>query len=597
MPKSQLPPAGTPLAGRAPRLLAAAALLPLLATCATAQPTPRATAGTCADGRVGSHACSGVDLLAHLDLAALDAGSGNSLWGYVDAEAGKEYALMGLDNGVAFVDVSDPAAPVFVGKLPPHTENSTWRDVRVYDHYAFVVSEAPGSGMQVFDLHRLRGVAPGQMPVAFTEDAHYDNGEVSNVHTMAVTPETGRAYLVGTNTCNAGLHAVDVRNPLAPTFAGCFDDDGYTHEMQCWIYDGPDDEHDGREICAAWNEDTVTMVDMTDADAPRMLSRGTYPGTGYTHQGWFTDDMAYMLVNDEFDESQGLTPSARTIIMDMRDLDAPEYLGAFQSPVGSIDHNLYVRDGKVYQANYTAGLRILDLAGIADARLTEVAYFDTYPQNDDATFAGLWNVHPYLPSGTLIASDINGGLFILREGERTLLGLSALTATPGEGMVALDFTPAEAGNAPFTVERRFGERAFEPVGEVAAAGPFVFSDAGLAPGPYWYRLRQTVGGRPMTSSTVAVDVEGPPAYRVSAAAPNPFDDETELTLTVTANQHVRAVLVDAAGTELRLLHDGLVEADDSAEIEVEGDGLAPGVYYVRFEGEQFEGQRKLVRTR
>ncbi|HLA64518.1 MAG TPA: choice-of-anchor B family protein, partial [Rhodothermales bacterium] len=314
----------------------------LMAPSAFAQHTPQATAGRCADGLVSGHACSGVDLLAHVTLETMGAQAGSSLWIWVDPETDHEYALMALDNGVAFVDVTDPANPVFVGKLPQHTEPSVWRDVRVYQNYAFVVSEAEGHGMQVFDLTRLRNVR--NMPETFTEDAHY--GEVSNVHTMAITPETGLAVLVGTNTCSAGLHFVDVRDPLHPQNAGCFSEDGYTHETQCWVYNGPDQDYQGREICLAFNEDTVTIVDATDRANPRMLARGTYPSPAYTHQGWFTDDMRYVLINDELDETQGLTPTARTIIMDLADLDAPEYVGAYNSAVPSIDHNLYIHDGK-----------------------------------------------------------------------------------------------------------------------------------------------------------------------------------------------------------------------------------------------------------
>jgi choice-of-anchor B domain-containing protein len=503
---------------------------------------------------------------------------------------------MGLDNGVAFVDVTNPSEPVFVGKLPQHTTVSVWRDVRVYRDHAFVVSEAEGHGMQVFDLSRLRGVNPAQMPVTFTEDAHY--GEVSNVHTMAITEESGLAVLVGTNTCNAGLHFVDIRDPLNPTFAGCFDEDGYTHETQCWIYAGPDTEHRGREICLAFNEDTVTIVDATDRENPVMLARGTYPTPGYTHQGWFTDDMRYILINDELDETQGFAPSARTIIMDLADLDSPEYVGAYLSPVPSIDHNLYIHDGKAYEANYTAGLRILDVSGIAQGRLSEVAFFDSFPQNDATTFAGAWNVNPFLPSGIVLVSDINGGLFILREGARTLFSLSSFTVEAGEGTATITFEPADAAGGPITVERRFADRAFETVGTVAAGGPYTFRDENLSPGQYVYRLRRAgPDGRHLTSTTASSQVEGRPVFGVDAASENPFRNRTRLELSVTEAQPVRITLLDEEGRELRVLHDGRVEPSRSLEVDVDGRDLEPGMYLVRFAGAAFDTQRKLVRAR
>jgi choice-of-anchor B domain-containing protein len=562
---------------------------------ALAQPgqTPRSAPGRCADGQVGAHACSGVDLLAHLSLADLDAGSGNSLWIWVDPETRKEYALIGLDNGVAFVDVTEPARPVYVGKLPHHSTPSGWRDVRVYRDHAFVVSEAQDHGMQVFDLTRLRGVT--SPPQTFTEDAHY--AEVSNTHTISITEATGFAQLVGTNTCNAGLHLVDIRDPLRPRFAGCFDEDGYTHESQCWVYDGPDREHQGREICLAFNEDTVTIVDVTDPAATRMLARGTYPSPGYTHQGWFTEDMRYVLINDELDETQGISPSARTIIMDLADLDAPEYVGAYVSSTPSIDHNLYIHDGKAYQANYTAGLRILDVSGVAEGRLAEVAFFDTFPQGDLITFAGAWNVNPFLPSGTVLISDINGGLFVLREGERTLFSLSSFAVTPEEGAAVVAFEPAGTPGDAVTVERQFAGRGFEAAGTVPAAGPYTFRDEGLAPGSYTYRLRTGDGGRAFTSVVTTVEVEGPPVFSIGAATANPFEGDTRLSLTVTEAQPVRVALAREDGTEIRVLHDGPVAPGRPLAVAVDGGDLEPGVYLVRFAGSTFEAERKLVRAR
>src|SRR5690606_24209647 len=136
------------------RALGAAALALGLAAAPSAQPLP------CTDGQAGAYACEGMDLLAHLSLEDFASGSGNDVWGWTDPETGREYALMGLNDGTGFVDVTEPAAPRYLGKLPTATEPSTWRDIKVYADHAFVVSEAPGHGMQVFDLTQLRGLEP-----------------------------------------------------------------------------------------------------------------------------------------------------------------------------------------------------------------------------------------------------------------------------------------------------------------------------------------------------------------------------------------------------------------------------------------------------
>jgi choice-of-anchor B domain-containing protein len=574
---------------RLPILLFAAALA---GAPALAQPTPQAAPGECAEGAVSGHPCSGVDLLAHITLETFDAASGNDIWGWTDPETGREYALAGLDNGTAFVDVTDPAAPVYLGKLPTHTDPSTWRDMKVYADHAFIVSEAPGHGMQVFDLTRLRNVQGA--PTTFTADAHY--GGVSNTHNIAINEEAGFAYLVGTNECAGGLHIVNIQDPMNPTFAGCYDEDGYTHDTQCVTYRGPDTDYTGRLICASSNEDTVTITDVTDPASPVTVARATYPSPAYTHQGWFTEDQRYFLADDELDESQGITDRTRTLLFDFNDLDAPELLGTYLAPVPSIDHNLYVKGDRAYAANYTSGLRVLDVSRIGEGRVTEVAFFDSFPANDETGFSGAWSVYPYFRSGTIVVQDIQGGLFIVKEGEQTLLGLSTFTVTPGEGTALLAFEPAADGG-PFTVERRFEGRDFEVVGTVAAGGPYTFSDTGLPPGTYTYRLRRTADGRELTSVASTAEVDGPPVFRVSAATANPFEGETSLSLTVTEAQPVEVTLVDEAGNALRVLHDGAVAAERPLTVSVSGASLAPGTYYVRFAGETFDAARKLVRTR
>ncbi|HLA64110.1 MAG TPA: T9SS type A sorting domain-containing protein, partial [Rhodothermales bacterium] len=203
----------------------------------------------------------------------------------------------------------------------------------------------------------------------------------------------------------------------------------------------------------------------------------------------------------------------------------------------------------------------------------------------------------YLPSGTVLISDINGGLFVVREGEQTLFGTSSFSVTPEEGAAMIQFEPAMNGG-PITVERRFEGRGFEAAGTAAATGPYTFHDQGLAPGNYSYRLRRTgANGRTYTSIAMNAMIEGPPVYTVSAATANPFDGNTRLSLSVTETQPVHVTLTDEAGTELRVLHDGTVQSGRQLNVEVNGSSLAPGVYFVHFSGTEFEGTRKLVRSR
>ena len=363
----------------------------------------------CVDDFAGAFACSNVELLAWVTRSSLGQGQGNDIWGWTDPLTGTEYAILGLESGVAFVDLSDPMDPVHLGTLPTQTSPSIWNDMKVYGDFAFIVSEATGHGMQVFDLKVLASVtAP---PETFAPVVVYSG--FGNAHNIAVNEETGFAFATGTNTCAGGLHIVDIADPLNPTFAGCFAADGYTHDTQCVVYAGPDAEHRGRQICFSANEDTLTIVDVTDPASPAQLSRIGYAGRGYTHQGWLTEDQAYFFVDDELDEFFFGHPS-RTYVWDVSDLDAPFVTGAHTGTTPAIDHNQYVVGDHVFQANYRSGLRILRIGDLANAELAEVAFFDTYPQNDQPSFSGAWSVYPVFESGGVVVSDFNRGLFVLR---------------------------------------------------------------------------------------------------------------------------------------------------------------------------------------
>ncbi len=365
----------------------------------------------CIDGMADIFPCNRVDLLGFLTLAEIGGGNGNDVWGWTDPVTGHEFALIGRSNGLSFVDVSTPTVPVYVGNLPSHTGNSSvWRDVKVYADHAFIVADNnSGHGMQVFDLNQLREVV--SPPVTFSNTAHYSG--FSTAHNIVINEDTGFAYAVGSNTCSGGLHMIDVTTPASPTGVGCFSSDGYTHDAQCVIYNGPDTEHHGKEICFNSNEDTVTIVDVTDKSNPVQLSRTPYIDSGYTHQGWLTEDQRYFVHDDELDELD-FGHNTRTYTWNVADLDAPVLAGHWDAAGQSIDHNQYIKGDFTYQANYRRGLRILEIVDPDTGGMSEHSFFDTYPAGDGNSFSGAWSVYPFFDSGIVIVSDISRGLFILR---------------------------------------------------------------------------------------------------------------------------------------------------------------------------------------
>ena len=283
----------------------------------------------CIGGMAGPYPCDNIDLLSFMPLASIGGGSGNDIWGWTGC-GNRHFALMGRTTGTSFVEITDPVNPVYLGSLPPQTGSSIWRDIKTYNDYAFIVSEAGGHGMQIFDLTQLCNVP--SPPVTFSNTAHY-NG-FGNAHNIVINEDSGYAYGVGTSTCSGGLHMIDIQNPLSPVNAGCFSSDGYTHDAQCIIYHGSDTEHDGKEICFNSNTDTLTIVDVTNHGSPVQLSRTGYAGSGYTHQGWVTDDHAYFLLGDEADET-GNGHNTRSYIWDLADLDNPDTHGQLHGQYGS----------------------------------------------------------------------------------------------------------------------------------------------------------------------------------------------------------------------------------------------------------------------
>ncbi|HVJ61415.1 MAG TPA: choice-of-anchor B family protein, partial [Tahibacter sp.] len=237
----------------------------------------------CVNGLADGYPCSNIDLLAFVPVSEFSATSTNSLWGWTDAQSGTEYALVGANNGTAFYDLSQPTHPRYLGRLPTHTGNSLWRDVRVYQNTAYIVSDNNGAhGLQVFDLTRLRGVTT---PQTFTEDAH--RNDFGRGHTIAINEDTGYAYVAGSNTCAAptapgGLRMYKLTGTGAPSFVGCVTTGGYTHETQCFTYHGPDTAHAGKEVCLNANgpTDRFAIVDVSDKSAPVTLSSTAYAGAG-----------------------------------------------------------------------------------------------------------------------------------------------------------------------------------------------------------------------------------------------------------------------------------------------------------------------------
>ncbi|MES2305304.1 MAG: choice-of-anchor B family protein [Gemmatimonadota bacterium] len=382
----------------------------------------------CENGMAKDWECGNTGILSYLPTSAIGGKRGTILsgnWGWTDPETGKDYAIIGRNDGTSYVDVSDPSHPRYLGDLPkPATANvAIWKEIKTLGNYALIVSDGAGHhGIQIFDLRHLRTV---KTPQTFVPDAWYD--ALYSIHDIMTNDGSGFAYAVGSNgggeTCGGGYHMIDMRDPLHPVFAGCFADTktgrnltGYTHDGLCRMYHGPDSRYSGKEICIGSNETALSISDVTDKKNPVILSRATYPDVGYTHQGWWTEDMRYFYVDDELDETGGKGDAAkatRTLIFDMAKLDDPVFVGPFLGTTKASDHNLYVKGNRMYQSNYVAGLRIIDITDPVKPR--EVGFFDVAPGENAPGFSGAWNNYPFFKNGSILVNNMQTGIFLIKD--------------------------------------------------------------------------------------------------------------------------------------------------------------------------------------
>ncbi len=382
-------------------------------------------------------ASNGVRLMSWLTLNELGgADNANSLWGYT-SPSGREYAMVGLSNGTAFVEITDPGAPQVISIQPG--PGSLWRDVRKYQNYAYSVSEG-GGGIQVFNLAQIdNGIV--------TLVGNVTTGGDLPTHTVCVDEASGFLYRAGGGA--NGLRIYSLANPANPTFVASWGT-RYVHEVSVFRYtSGP---YAGRQIafaCSGYNGgNTATgldILDVTNKSNIVVLKNLQYSNAAYSHQAWPTPDMRYLYLNDEKDEING--QPTLTKVFDIQNLSNPIERPGYTNNNPAIGHNLYLKGNKMYQANYRSGLRIIDVSSPLNP--TEVAWFDTYPEDDLPAFNSLWNVYPYFSSGLLIGSDIERGLFVWWEGapkvQLSVVGGAPSTLSPLGDTLTLQMTETTPG--------------------------------------------------------------------------------------------------------------------------------------------------------
>lgn len=420
----------------------------------------------CIDGTVEVNGevynCDGIDFLSFISSQELLIPGtqylfqSSDIWGYKHEPSGKELTLITMDTGLVIVDSTDSLNPCVVAKSHSARDPSPWGDVKVVGDFAYTIKDrttlndlAPGTGMEVYELSQYArmdcSVANYVVPEVFADFVSPAHG---SCHNVISNTETGRVYSCGCReTCAGGLVIFDVsENPRRPEQIGCVFQDDYTHDAQCVKYSGPDERYFGEEICFAYNEDTLTIWQVTDPEDPIMLSRIFYENQAYSHQGWLNKDMTKVMLDDELDEVCNINFDATcqilvqgelsgkttttTNIFDVSDLENPVAESVFDFGTESIDHNLYVwgaihergwggnapleqipDPNFAYMHNYMAGLRVVDISSSDSTEWTETKFFDI-TEETEAEFFGAWSGYMH-PSGVYALSSIEKGLFFL----------------------------------------------------------------------------------------------------------------------------------------------------------------------------------------
>ncbi|WP_223670592.1 choice-of-anchor B family protein [Kangiella shandongensis] len=383
----------------------------------------------CNDGQADEFPCYQIDLLSQFSLNQLSSSpsSASDIWGYVDLNTDREYAVMAIYNGTTVIDVTDPQNPVEVDTVTG--VNSTWRDVKVYQYlddssgqykaYAYVTTEGQG-GLQIIDLSS----APNSVELVNTIDVFQTAhnvylGNIDYTNGTALSGHEPYLYIAGSNLGNGSYRVFDLVDPENPSLVTTPDSTGYVHDATNMIINDSRTEqcadgHNPCELFIDFNENTVDIWDTTDKAVPVRISSTPYDGASYTHSGWYSEDKKYVFIQDELDE-RSLNVNTTLYVMDISDLTSPQIVGSYVGQTPAIDHNGFTLGDKYYMSNYKRGLTVLDVSSPATPK--EIGFFDTYPipEANDPQFDGAWGTFPYLPSGNILVSDITNGLFVLKD--------------------------------------------------------------------------------------------------------------------------------------------------------------------------------------
>jgi len=337
-----------------------------------------------------------IDLLGHWaipsDKHAEYGNSYSSCWAY--AADGREYAIVGCGNGTAYIDITDPAEPVFVDFTPSNIHNAVWREYKTYSHYAYQVSDDGGPNhFDIVDLSYL----PDSVHIVYSGSEEFFR--------------TGHTIFIDGDKMYIGLH-----NHTSMSVFSLADDPTKPEFLRFLRQDYPGDVHDmfvrNDTVYASKGWDgALQILTFRNNKFTEIGNFSNYPFVGYNHSSWLTPDGKTLIFTDEV---PGNLPAKS---LDVTDPSNPVLLDTFYSQSGKATlHNPFQAHNNTFvMASYLDGIQVFDYSDPTDIKLR--GYFDTHwqtsPGNTDGSYNGVWSAYALLPSKNVVAVDMTNGLYIL----------------------------------------------------------------------------------------------------------------------------------------------------------------------------------------
>ena len=462
--------------------------------------------------------------------------------------------------GTSIVNLANPQNPVEVAFIPG--PQSIWRDIKVHNTYAYVVTEQTGSGqgLQIIDLSQL----PTTATLVNTIDTWF-----SRAHNIFI--DDGFAYVIGTES-GGGMHILDLSNPVNPTRTSYYTGSGYIHDVYVW--------NDTVVACA---EDVYDLVDVTNKSNAQLISSSiALPGI-YAHSGWMTEDKRYFFGTEEFNQVD-------ITVWDLVDRTSWNLVvPSWEMSSNSTVHNLFIEGNYAHVSYYSDGYVVLDISDPLNPTLA--GQYDT---------PDMWGCYPYLPSGITICSDIDNGLWVFQFEGGVPVELSSFTASASGNSVTLDWTTAtETNNQGFEIQKKSGDE-FYTIGFVTGSGTtteprnYSYKDKNLENGVYVYRLKQfDFDGTSSFSEEIIVEVSNPSEFVLNQNYPNPFNPSTNIKFSLPISGYTNLSVYNMVGEKVsELVNEVLPEGEYN--LRFDGANLPSGIYIAKLSSESYRQTIKMT---